>query len=258
VQVLLPSLEEEVAQVIARLTSILTSPLVNAEVGKQVAHPRRGVGTVAELMKDGRIRVTFDSGEEHRYNASSFHKFSEVAANQHLQHQATVWSQFTARRRGKRRPSWLGPEGESVLDVSPRSTPRSTPNSSPTFPRQRTGTMPSSPSDSPHTPRQKWQLHNDTEQAISMETVGKCHDTPEDGVKIDAIRDCEDIEAKKRHRPQPVDTNLSSNATRRQNACTVESGDNAVEQDNPEAIATDGYEMAEGVRINVGSQAEAD
>ena len=37
-------------------------------------HESRGAGTVVEQMADGRTRVAFDSGEEHRYRPSSMHK----------------------------------------------------------------------------------------------------------------------------------------------------------------------------------------
>ena len=42
--------------------------------GARVWHQTHGVGTVAELMADGRTRVTFDSGQEHRYRPSSMGK----------------------------------------------------------------------------------------------------------------------------------------------------------------------------------------
>ena len=42
--------------------------------GARVWHSAHGLGTVAELMADGRTRVTFDSGTEHRYRASSMGK----------------------------------------------------------------------------------------------------------------------------------------------------------------------------------------
>ena len=37
-------------------------------------HPRHGAGVVTELMADGRTRVAYDNGEEHRYKPSSMHK----------------------------------------------------------------------------------------------------------------------------------------------------------------------------------------
>ena len=39
---------------------------VEYKVGDRVHHKYRGGGTVTELMEDGRTRVAFDSGEEHR------------------------------------------------------------------------------------------------------------------------------------------------------------------------------------------------
>ena len=48
-------------------------------VGTRVKHVSRGVGTVTELMTDGRTKVTYDAeGDAHRYKASSMHKLSEV------------------------------------------------------------------------------------------------------------------------------------------------------------------------------------
>ena len=44
------------------------------EVGARVQHILRGAGVVTEHMEDGRTRVHFDSGEEHRYKPSSMHK----------------------------------------------------------------------------------------------------------------------------------------------------------------------------------------
>ena len=43
-------------------------------LGTRVVHPSRGAGEVAELMSDGRTRVVFDSGEEHRYKKDSMYK----------------------------------------------------------------------------------------------------------------------------------------------------------------------------------------
>lgn len=42
--------------------------------GARVRHKTRGLGTVIELMADGRTRVLFDDGDEHRYKPSSMHK----------------------------------------------------------------------------------------------------------------------------------------------------------------------------------------
>ena len=39
---------------------------VEYKVGDRVHHKYRGAGTVTELMEDGRTRIMFDSGEEHR------------------------------------------------------------------------------------------------------------------------------------------------------------------------------------------------
>ena len=44
------------------------------EAGVRVVHPKHGAGVVTELQADGRSRVAFDNGEEHRYKASSMHK----------------------------------------------------------------------------------------------------------------------------------------------------------------------------------------
>ena len=48
------------------------------EVGTRVRHRERGLGRVAELMDDGRTRVSFDNGEEHRYKDASLHKLFAV------------------------------------------------------------------------------------------------------------------------------------------------------------------------------------
>ena len=47
-------------------------------LGARVHHESRGAGTVKELMDDGRTRVRFDSGEEHRYRPSSVHKLTSL------------------------------------------------------------------------------------------------------------------------------------------------------------------------------------
>lgn len=44
----------------------------------RVTHQSRGAGTVIELMEDGRTRIRFDCGEEHRYRPSSMHKISAL------------------------------------------------------------------------------------------------------------------------------------------------------------------------------------
>ena len=46
--------------------------------GARVRHVIRGLGMVMELMEDGRARVRFDSGEEHRYKPASMHKLSSA------------------------------------------------------------------------------------------------------------------------------------------------------------------------------------
>ena len=48
-------------------------------VGARVKHGERGLGTVAELMPDGRTRIIFDEGSAHRYKRSSLHKLELVA-----------------------------------------------------------------------------------------------------------------------------------------------------------------------------------
>ena len=42
-------------------------------VGERVHHQGRGAGIVDELMQDGRTRIRFDSGEEHRCAAAVYH-----------------------------------------------------------------------------------------------------------------------------------------------------------------------------------------
>ena len=46
-------------------------------VDTRVVHPKHGVGIVVELMHNGRTRVVFDSGDEHRYKPDSLKKLSE-------------------------------------------------------------------------------------------------------------------------------------------------------------------------------------
>ena len=46
--------------------------------GDRIKHAKRGEGLVAEILPDGRARVVFDKGEEHRYNPSSHSKLSKV------------------------------------------------------------------------------------------------------------------------------------------------------------------------------------
>ena len=46
------------------------------QVNTRVKHPKHGAGVVTELMEDGRTRVVFDDGEEHRYKSASMHKLS--------------------------------------------------------------------------------------------------------------------------------------------------------------------------------------
>ena len=52
----------------AYTTAYLTSP---SQVGTAVSHEKHGTGKVLELMVDGRTRVLFDSGNEHRYTPAS-------------------------------------------------------------------------------------------------------------------------------------------------------------------------------------------
>jgi len=43
-------------------------------VGARIVHRHRGAGCVLEIMPDGRTRILFDSGEEHRYKPASMRK----------------------------------------------------------------------------------------------------------------------------------------------------------------------------------------
>jgi len=49
-------------------------------VDTRVQHPEHGVGIVVEIMHNGRTRVMFDSGDEHRYKPDSLHKLSAPEA----------------------------------------------------------------------------------------------------------------------------------------------------------------------------------
>ena len=35
-------------------------------VGTRISHPTRGTGSVIEHMKDGRVKIKYDNGDEHR------------------------------------------------------------------------------------------------------------------------------------------------------------------------------------------------
>ena len=50
-------------------------------VGQRVVHGKRGRGVVAEVMADGRTRVKFDSGDEHRYAPESLDKLVPLDAS---------------------------------------------------------------------------------------------------------------------------------------------------------------------------------
>ena len=62
-------------------------------VGHVVRHAVRGRGTVTEHMPgdlfepDGRVRVLFDSGEEHRYNQKSLRKLKDESLSESKLHQ---------------------------------------------------------------------------------------------------------------------------------------------------------------------------
>ena len=55
------------------------SGLPRFALGQRVMHGKRGVGVVSELMEDGRIRVAFDNGEEHRYSPDSLCKLTPLS-----------------------------------------------------------------------------------------------------------------------------------------------------------------------------------
>lgn len=71
------SLRAHVALHNAREVLIALGVRATFALGTRVRHESRGLGTVTELMQDGRTRVTFDSGEEHRYGLLSMHKLKE-------------------------------------------------------------------------------------------------------------------------------------------------------------------------------------
>jgi len=50
------------------------------EAGTRVIHPSRGWGLVTENMPDGRTRVKFDLGDEHRYKPDGMLKFNRASA----------------------------------------------------------------------------------------------------------------------------------------------------------------------------------
>ena len=49
-------------------------------VGTRVVHTSRGPGLVTQIMEDGRTRVKFDTGAEHRYKPFSMHKLRPEGA----------------------------------------------------------------------------------------------------------------------------------------------------------------------------------
>ena len=57
-----------------------TKPAGAVAVGARVSHAKRGLGTVVDRLGDGRTRVVFDSGDEHRYRQGSMHKLSASGA----------------------------------------------------------------------------------------------------------------------------------------------------------------------------------
>jgi len=59
-----------------RVNSHLNTWNYRFAVGTAVRHTKHGVGKVVELMVDGRTRVLFDNGKEHRYKPSSVHKLT--------------------------------------------------------------------------------------------------------------------------------------------------------------------------------------
>ena len=52
--------------------------IVTFAVGERVQHDTRGGGTVVELLEDGRTRVEFDNGGEHRYHPRSMNKLRSL------------------------------------------------------------------------------------------------------------------------------------------------------------------------------------
>ena len=53
-------------------------PAYVLQVGDRIKHAKRGEGLVAEILPDGRVRIVFDEGEEHRYHPSSHSKLSKL------------------------------------------------------------------------------------------------------------------------------------------------------------------------------------
>ena len=50
-------------------------------LGARVSHPQRGPGEVVEHLSDGRTRIRFDAGDEHRYKPTSLGKISAEDAS---------------------------------------------------------------------------------------------------------------------------------------------------------------------------------
>ena len=68
---------------IRRGSGMAGSPTCPFAPGDLVRHKDRGIGSVSDLLSDGRMPVLFENGETHRYKPSSWHKFELVEkANQ--------------------------------------------------------------------------------------------------------------------------------------------------------------------------------
>ena len=84
------------------------------EVGVRLNHPERGPGIVVEIMEDGRTRVRFDSGEEHRYKPSSLTKLTLVRRAQLTGRELSARGPSTARCNASEAKSSTHDEGSAL------------------------------------------------------------------------------------------------------------------------------------------------
>ena len=73
-----PPAENDAAEDLSGVTLLEGGGKHAMAVGTRVKHATRGLGTVTEVMEDGRTKIMFADGSEHKYKASSMHKISAM------------------------------------------------------------------------------------------------------------------------------------------------------------------------------------
>ena len=86
--------------------------LAKSSVGTRIRHRTKGIGTITEKMLDGRVRIAFDDGGEHRYKKSSFHKIRVLGKP------AEVSKSVSAKVLDFRRRASMPPPGSPKADES--------------------------------------------------------------------------------------------------------------------------------------------